>query len=346
MPCWAEAKHCLIYLDEIHMPTTRLMASFNLEHIRALAEMVLELHPDPAPRYRLLKEVLRLPENHPELCLARQALEQSQGVIQLQAAQLPDGNWGRFHSQDTKVKSVFRTSEEAIDRAFALGLDQTHPVLSLAKSYIKNVLLDRAHITDWDEKGEAWPLLIRFILAGRLAQIEPDHLLLKDSLDCLVEVTRRAFASGQYQLSEEVEAFLHVAKTRVPKGFIESQHALWIISSQPTPEPLGQQLVEWIWHKPDGIRYLRAPLSNPTPKTIVGWLRSMNILSRFTTWREVSVKLMNDLWQQRNPQGLWDFGSQVRWCMDFPISDNWRQIINRQVDYSTCMLVLYRKFLD
>lgn len=85
---------------------------------------------------------------------------------QLEDSQLPDGSWGRFYSQDTKKKTMFRTTEEAIDRVFALGLEPGEGVLTSVSQYIQDVLHGDAQITDWTEKSESWPLLVKFILAG------------------------------------------------------------------------------------------------------------------------------------------------------------------------------------
>ncbi len=320
--------------------------AFSPDEISCIAREILATRPDPVPTYRLLNEVLRLPSDDPEHAKARMAAGRSSGVRQLKAAQLADGSWGRFHSQDTQVKSIFRTSEEAIDRAFSLGLDPGHPVLSRAKAYIEKVLVGQAHITDREEKNAAWPLLIRFILAGRLAQIRPEHPLIDDSWESLMEVARRAFASGQYSLADEVKAFLAITGIHVPKAFLESQHALWILSARPLPGQLERDLVDWVWNKPDGIRYVRVPLANPRPRTIAYWLKSMNILARFVSWRQVSAMALNNLWEQRDEQGLWDFGSQAAQSRDFPLSENWRQRMKRKVDYSTCVLVVLRRWFD
>jgi hypothetical protein len=70
----------------------------------------------------------------------------------------------------------------------------------------------------------------------------------------------------------------------------------------------------------------------------------MNLLSRFGSWREISVDTLNQLWEQRDKQGLWDFGSRISQSIDFPLSDTWRQSIKRKMDYSTCILALLRKY--
>lgn len=165
----------------------------------------------------------------------------------------------------------------------------------------------------------------------------------------LVEVARQAFSSGNYRLEDDAAAYLRFSGVRVPGGFLKSQHALWILSSRRLPHQLDHSLLNWIWHKPDGIRYLRAPLPEPQPRHIGYWLRSMNILSRFSSWREIAVDKLNHLWEQRGKEGIWDFGSVISGVsrsIDFPLSENWRQSIKRKQDYSTNILVLLRKYFD
>ncbi len=328
------------------MSLTYPRAAFTMDEVQEAARLILHTQPDPIPAWRLQHEVLRLHAEDHELRAAREAAAHSKWVKQLLEAQLTNGSWGRFHSQDTKNRTVFRTSEEAIDRALALGLWTDHPVLTQARIYIEKVLTGKAHITDRDEKNEAWPLLIKFILAGRLAQIDSTNQALEPYWEFMLEVTRQAFTSGCYRLEDEAQAYLRISGVHVPQGFLESQHALWILSARNLPRPLEYALVEWIWNKPNGLRYLRAPLSRPQPRLTAYWLRSMNILTRFSAWREVSVDAVNQLWEQRDSQGLWDFGSQIARCVDFPLSESWRLGTKRKVDYSTCILVLLRRYFD
>jgi len=189
-------------------------------------------------------------------------------------------------------------------------------------------------------------LLVNFILAGRLAQIDPSNKVLDTSWTYLAEVSRQALSSGDYCLRDEEEAYLRLSGIHIPGGFLESQHALWILSSRRLPQQLERALVSWIWQKPDGIRYLRVPLQHPPSRHIGYWLRSMNLLSRFDSWREIVADALNQLWKQRDNDGLWDFGSKISKGVDFPLSDTWRQSMKRKQDYSTCILALLRKFFD
>ncbi len=319
---------------------------FTLDEILQIARGILDANPDGVVAYRLYQEVLRFPPDDPQLAGAKNAAVKNKWVHQLSDSQLPDGSWGRFHSQDTKKKALFRTTEEAIDRAFALGLEPGDGLLLCTRQYILKVLHGEAQIADPSEKNESWPILIKFILAGRLAQLDPSNEVLDSTRSYLAEVASQAFATGKYRLEDEATAHLRLFARHVPHGFLESQHALWILSFQNLPNELEHALVNWIWYKPDGIRYLRAPLSELEPRLIGSWLRSMNILSRFGCWREICAPTLNRLWEQRDEHGLWDFGSQIARSVDFPLSESWRHSANRKMDYSTCMLVLLRRVFD
>ncbi|HEX9090893.1 MAG TPA: hypothetical protein VF831_05355 [Anaerolineales bacterium] len=319
---------------------------FSLDDIHLAASSMLEVHPDTIVAWRLLREVLRRLPDDQELVRAKAALETNRWMRQLEQAQLPDGSWGRFHSQDTKQKTAFRTTEEAIDRAIALGANPSEGILLRVHQYILDVVRGAARITDRDEKSEAWPLGIRFILAGRLAQLDPSNPALDQYWTYLAEVARQAFQSGQYRLEDEVAAYQRLSGIRWPRGFLSSQHVMWILSSRDLPKPLGHELVNWIWHKPDGMGYLGAPLANFRPRQVGYWLRSMGILSRFAAWKEVSQDALNQLWAQRDEYGLWDFGSRIARGVDFPLSESWRHRSQRKQDYSTCILVLLRKYFD
>ena len=83
---------------------------FTLEDVHHSAREILHAKPDAILAQQLLRDVLCVTPNDPELREAKEASTTSIWVHQLEAAQLPDGSWGRFHSQDTKKKTVFRTT--------------------------------------------------------------------------------------------------------------------------------------------------------------------------------------------------------------------------------------------
>jgi hypothetical protein len=320
--------------------------SFSLEEVHHSARALLDLNPNAVVACRLMRQVLRLPPSDATLMKLKDEALHSKWIRQLEEAQLPDGSFGRFHTQDTQVKSVFRTTEEAIDRAIALGLEPGDEVLARTQRYILSVMHGDAQITDHTEKGDSWPVLIKLILTGRLAQLNPENRLLEDAHAYLVEVARQSFTSGDYRLEDERAAFLRLSGIHMPRGFLRSQHVLYILSALSLPAWLERLLVGWIWQNPEGIGYLQVPLRGFQPRKFGYWLRSMDIITRFASWREVAAQEINKLWAEREESGWWDFGTPGSKSIDFPLSDSWVRPVSRKIDHSTRVLGILRKYFD
>jgi hypothetical protein len=137
--------------------------------INVIAERLLERQLNVVVRHRLLQDVLRLPPGSAELQAARAQLLAHPWVEELVRAQHVDCSWGRFHSMDSSVKKRFPTSETAIRRALALGLDKDTPLLSHAVDYMEKVLDGDAAWSDRVEKSEGWPIGVQTITAATLA---------------------------------------------------------------------------------------------------------------------------------------------------------------------------------
>jgi hypothetical protein len=56
--------------------------------------------------------------------------------------------------------------------------------------------------------------------------------------------------------------------------------------------------------------------------------------------------MLNQLWESLGYDGLWDFGAEIASCGEFPLSDSWRHEKTHKLDYSTCVLVLLRRYFD
>ena len=104
--------------------------------VKELAQNILGFETNVIVRFRLLRDVLRSSPDSPELFTLMSGLNQHPWVKQLSQEQQPDGSWGRFHSMDSRLKARFPTSETAIRRALALGLDKENPVLARVAGYM------------------------------------------------------------------------------------------------------------------------------------------------------------------------------------------------------------------
>ena len=146
--------------------------------LHAIAEKILALQPDPAPRFRLLRDVLHLDPASPNYQQAKTALQTASIVELLERSQLPDGTWGRFHTQDTRVKQPFPTTESALQSALAAGLDRDSPILVKAQAAVLDYVNANTCWPDPPEKHDnplAWYVWVRQYSAAVLSEIDPDH---------------------------------------------------------------------------------------------------------------------------------------------------------------------------
>jgi hypothetical protein len=160
------------------LPQETTLLDFTPNDLKTSAEKILELHPDPVPHFRLLRDVLHLDPTSADYCQAEKALQGSKWIALLHRSQWPDGTWGRFHTQDTRVKQPFITTEVAITTALDSGLDRHSPILQK----VQNVLVDYAdgkiYWPDPPEKHDnplAWYVWMRHWSAAVLSQIDQRH---------------------------------------------------------------------------------------------------------------------------------------------------------------------------
>lgn len=317
---------------------------FTSKQIVETGKSILDRQPNAVVSFRILRDVLLQPSDSPDLDSAREQMLTHSWVKELAQEQQADGSWGRFHSMDSTLKACFPTSETAIRRALALGLDKDTPVLKKAVRFMEKVLTGKSVWSDRVEKSEGWPIGVETITAGTLAQAEPFHPAILKSWAYWVQIAERSFLTRKYDPKAEWQA--HKELRGIGIIYLRSRYALTLLSAQKLPPSLDRLIVDWIWNHPEGIGYLGADMKHPQPVHIFNWLESLEILSAFQNCRDMMAQAMDWLWQQRNPDGLWDFGSKVSKSLYFPLSDDWRKTGNRSIDHSTRVLALLQKFTN
>lgn len=323
--------------------------------IEAIAHRLLELNPEPVPRYRLLRDVLRRPPDDADLCEARAGLETSQQVQVLIQEQRSDGSWGPFHSRDSRLKQRIPTTEAGVERALALGLDFTHPILQKTAAYILSVLKGEILFPDRQEKNDRWPTGMRLFLASTLSLIQPDHPILNRDRSIWVEICNRTFQSGSYSKEAEILAHLELTGASVKDSYLvmNGKYQLTLLGSIPgsLPREIERALLRWLWERPSGIGYISIPLNKLPPDRKPGsfdrWLASHEMLARgFPTWCELAREVVDWLWAQLNERGGWDFGRRPTDSIRLPYSDDWHKSQTRFIDWTTRVLALLRLSIE
>jgi hypothetical protein len=331
------------------------MLSFTHADLIAIAERLLEMEPDPIPRFRLLRDVLCLGPSDPRYRQAKNALQESKWVIQLKEAQLSDGTWGRFHSRDSRLKTRFPTTELAISRALACGLDGGSRLLAQATRRIVEYADGRSTWPDPAEKHDnplAWGVWVRHFSAAVLALLDPHHPSLEEFWQVWAGAVNASFQGGEYDREKEILVLNQLLNCRMkdPVPF-HRKYPLLILSSTRNRLPAGleQKLLRYVIRAPHGIYYVcNGPLCVFPPissRNFWNWLQAHKLLSRFGAWKDSSLKAVNWVWAQRTKAGLWDLGPQFSTnpTTGLPLSETWKRPENRLIDSSVEVLDLLRR---
>lgn len=322
------------------------MLDFTLDELKVSAQKILELNPDPVPRFRLLRDVLQLAPTSADYLQAENTLQTSRWITLLVRSQWSDGTWGRFHTQDTSVKQPFATTEGAITTALDSGLDRHSPLLHKVQKVLLEYIDGKNCWPDPPEKHDnpqAWYVVLPHYTAGILAQIDKFHPRLDDFWNLWAEAARVSFQSGTYDRQKEIEVLNLLMKCRMKKPVpFHIKPILLILSATHNrlPESLERQVLNYLMRSPAGIYYIfDKNLSEFPPilsRNFWGWFQAHKLLSRFHLWRELAEDAINWIWTQRSEDGFWDVGRKIarKPYTCFPLSESWKRPENRKIDCS------------
>lgn len=334
------------------------MLDFTYSDLKATAERLLNRAPDPIPRLRLARDVLRLDADSAEFLAAQAGVGLSKWVALLEATQQPDGTWGRFHSQDSRLKQPFPTTENAITAALDAGLDRTSPLLARTMIPLMAFVQGAQIWSDRPEKHDnplAWAVWVRQFSAAVLAQIDRFDPHLDEFFAVWAEAVSAVFQSGVYDRQAEIRALNRLLECRMKDPVpYHRKYPLLILSCgrRSLPPALEDRLLEHVMHYPAGIYYVcDQPISQMPAIRSRGfwqWCQAVKLLSRFPRWKHHAAEAANWLWAQRGEDGLWDFGSAVprRPFSSLPLSESWRQVEKRVMDSSVEALSLLARCVD
>ena len=328
--------------------------SMRVSDLEDAAGRILQQGPDPVVRHLLLRDVLRRPLNDAELALAREALDDALAVRQLRAKQKSDGGWGAFHSRSKLPGQMIASTEVGVERAVALGLDQSHRILRKASRYIIDMMEGHRRFPDRHEKNDRWQTGMRLFLASTLSLVHPSSPVLDADRRLWREIAVRTFQSGKYDEQDETEAHAELTGASVKRTYLvlNNRYSLRILGSATglLPSKIEKSLLDWLWKRDDGIGYLGVSLGGPPPARpdpFDRWFSSLELLANcFPLWRLNAKQIMRWLWNQRDENGLWDFGLRPDHICHFPLSDDWKRRRNRVFDWTTRTLIVLRGFLD
>ncbi len=315
---------------------------------------VLRREPDPPVRVRLLRDVLDAPIDDSRLRSAREGLDDSPHVLLLVSEQRDDGSWGRLHSRDTHAAAAVPTTEWAVERAVALGVDRGHPMLRSAADHLAAVVTGLAAPSDPPERNDRWPTGVALFAASTLALVDSEHPALDPVWALWHEIARRTLAGGIYNPDAEAAAHRDLTGASVRGTYLtlENRYAVTLLASRgDRMDPhVRAALYRWLWNHPKGLGYFETPPAVPpsgraTSGFIERWIWTHEILASLSTHAAVGP-ILDALEANRRSDGLWDLGPRASFASTLPLSATWRAKDARAVDWTTRILVLASRWMS
>jgi len=330
------------------------MVAPKLKQIENLAEQILSRDPDPVVRFRLLRDVLKIPHDDNRLIQARKAMLNSPQVEELKYEQRDDGSWGRFHTRDCSSKQKIAITEIGVYRGVSLGLTVKDPVFRTTLRYLKRLAARTIPFPDPAEVNDRWATGVQLIVAATTAQLQPLLPEIDDIWEIWADIATRTFISGRYEPEAEVRAHKQLAGASVRGSYLvlHSRYSLSLLGSRAMKlsGDIEKSLFNWIWHREDGVKYFNVPMSTRSfnAGSMDRWFNSLELLSVFPSWRVYAGDVIDWIWKQRNDSGLWDFGPRASFYLSYymPLSDSWKKRECRQNDWSTRVLALMKKYYE
>jgi len=316
-----------------------------LQTIESCAKRILEDDPDFVVRNRLLRYVLLRPESHIDENLTHPQIHE------LQRQQRRDGGWGGLHCGRPTAGRSLPNTEYAVELALALGLEASHPVLRRAATYLTDLLQVRRPFPE-SERNDRFPAGWRMFAAARLAAIDPHHRAIDPVFSNFRQILLRTFAAGKYDPARERQAHLELHQIRNDIAYLQlaNRYAVALLASRQAqlPPEIEAPYVRWLWSQKH-LGYLlgqpsRSPQPGATALAIDLWFCSQELLSAFPTWRRISGRVIDWLWNRQNSQGLWDFGSLNGIRAALPLPPDRRSRAVRQQHWSSRVLMLLCKY--
>lgn len=325
------------------------MSSFTMKSIKDIENAAFDIirqNADPPVKYRILRDILRLPDGDLLLSKTKEEMIAGKWVNHIASRMNLVGNLQMPRPGMSVSAAEFSEAETLIRRSLALGLDKDSPLLCKAADYLSCILREDicANICPGDAETEA---NIKTAAASLLSEFDPWNKSLDGLWNTWYAIACQAFSSGRYDPLEESAAISRVAGTDRFDGTMGLNNgcilALLASRSRVLPQMFEELLLNMIWQSDHlmghhGVSFRSLPSADDIGR-LEAWLRSLEILSAFKLGMIFAEPEVFWLWSRRDANGLWNHWANQEWML----SDGWQDDAKRRTDMSVRILIYLRK---
>lgn len=251
-------------------------------------------------------------------------------AAQILSQRQEDGLWGIFHTLSRPVPGKKYTTEQAIRRLYYLGYTAQDEVISIVVRRMEEAVRGERKIDSYREKTHDWPLFEQLMLSAWIRVFEPQNQTALEVAYQWAQLVEKSFLAGRYSEEADKAAFVQW-KGRKPRSSFETGFGMFyhaaLLPGVLTPKT-EEKFLDYYLAKADGMFYLYdKPLYQP-PQVFASraascYLAAIEVLSHYESAKRKLDFVVKWLYQYRNKTGQWDFGSQAKDGVHFPLSDRW-----------------------
>ncbi len=320
------------------------------DRIEALTQNLLFQKADPIPRYRILRDLKKLPDDDPELLEARRAIAGSRWyrqICDLLAEPLPEhlirDDW-RIRQTDGRHPARFQSVDDIVVRAKQIGLTANDPELQPLVEHLLDCI--HGHITVHESMN---PAIGRLLASGMLRQLVSNHPAQEPYAAALAGAVSDAYTSGTYQAERYRQTLCEALEVpdNLPVPPVESE--LVLIQLDGRLEHSVEALLTYdLLHHTRGIiglnnrPMIHLPLKYPSVEAC-RYVLALEVLTHFDTVIDRLDFAREWLYECADEDGLWDISHECRDGIMLPLSESWRSPNHRRMDVSLQVMRVLQK---
>ncbi len=295
--------------------------------VNAIEDKLLDMNPDPIPRFVLLKEFKKETPDSSEYRSLYEQVCMHRYVKAYEDTQNARGFWEPFHGY----------TEGTIRKLLSFGLGKEHICLRKISSYLEKVLQNEEDWGQYEKQDNPlwYPnMFMPLVSAAMLSLIDKDHPLLQKQRQQWAYIAQESFVDGKYNGNKNIsaieECFGFTTKRPIPPF---NYYCLLLLAPDGNhtyiDAPTDQALVDFCMNEAGGIYYvynnkpgdmISISTCNRDSRDFWHWIRALSLIAQFNGWAKYKDRYCDFILSQANQDGLWEFPKKF----DFALSNSWR----------------------
>lgn len=311
-----------------------------------IVDKLLDMNPDPIPKFVLLKEFKRYTPDSSEYQNAYERVCEHPFVKEIEESQNSKGFWPSYHS----------FTESLIRKLLWYGLDSSHICLKKVTEYTVKLLRNEEPHDRFEKQDNVrwWPeMFMPLCVAATLSLLDKANKNLVLHRQRWSDFAEIAFSKGTYDCEADrkaqIDYFGFYTKRIIPP---HNYYNFLLLPPSGNDSYLSdntdQALVDYCMNQSNSIYYVY----NKNPGELVSidalnrdsrdfchWIRALSLIAQFKGWAKYEQKYVDWILEQRNQDGLWEFPKKFDL---FALSDSWKGK-NKAIDSTIFVLRMLNK---